>query len=49
MLEYEKALEAPQTPENQSLLRENIERLKEYQELPERLQEAYYEKEKHLY
>lgn len=49
LIEYEKALEAPQSPENQSRLRQNIERLKEYQELPERLQEAYYEKEKHLY
>lgn len=47
--EYEEALNAPQTPENASRLRQNIERLKEYQKLPERLQEAYYEKEKHLY
>lgn len=49
LIEYEKALGAPQSAENRSRLQQNIERLKEYKELPERLQEAYYEKEKHLY
>lgn len=49
LIEYEKALGAPQNAENRSRLQQNIERLKEYLELPERLQELYYEKEKHLY
>lgn len=49
LIEYEEALKTSQSPENTSRLQQNIERLKEYQELPERLQEAYYEKEKHLY
>ncbi len=49
LLEWQKALSAPQSAVNKSRLQQNIQRLKEYQELPERLQEAYYEKEKHLY
>lgn len=49
LIEYEKALNAPQSAENRALIEENMFRLRGYRKLPERLQEAYYEKEKHLY
>lgn len=49
MIQYKKALNAPQSPENEAILYENLRELEKYKKMPEMIQEYYYEKEKYLY